>query len=121
MQDFKKLNIWNIAIELANEIYVATQKFPETEKFGLTSQIRRAVISISSNIAEGAGRNSAKEFKYFITIAQGSCFELISQMTLAEKLKFIDENEVRQVVSKLESLSKMLTVFSQRLVPTTNN
>ena len=76
MNNLKELKIWSKAIGLAVDVYKATSQFPSEEKFGLTSQSRRAVVSISSNIAEGAGRTSSKEFNYFLGIANGSSFEL---------------------------------------------
>src|SRR5690606_31265320 len=83
MNNLKELKIWNRAMELAVQVYKATETFPAEEKFGLTSQSRRAAVSIPSNIAEGAGRNSVKEFNNFLGIANGSSYELQTQLIIA--------------------------------------
>ena len=87
MNNLKELKIWNKAVDLAVEVYKATASFPTDEKFGLVSQTRRAAVSISSNIAEGAGRNSNKEFNNFMGIANGSSFELHTQLLIANKFE----------------------------------
>ncbi len=76
MHNYKQLEVWKKGIDLATIIYALTKKFPKEEKFGIISQMRRCVVSISSNIAEGAGRNSDKEFRQFLNISFGSCSEL---------------------------------------------
>lgn len=83
MHQYKKLDVWKKSIELAVEIYAYTKNFPSEEKFGLTSQIRRSVISIPSNIAEGAGRKSNKEFCQFLNIVYGSSCELDTQLLIS--------------------------------------
>lgn len=88
MNNLKELKIWNKAVDLTVEVYKATANFPTDERFGLTNQSRRAAVSISSNIAEGAGRNSSKEFNNFLGIANGSSYELQSQLIIAHKLEF---------------------------------
>lgn len=92
MIDFIKYEVWQLAIDLAVKVYQTTKTFPEGEKFGLTSQLRRAVISISSNIAESASRSSDKEFKRFIEIAIGSLFDIKSQLIVSHKLIFSATN-----------------------------
>lgn len=91
MHNIKELKIWNKSIDLAVDIYRLTAEFPSDERFGLTSQTRRCAISISSNISEGAGRNTKGEFKQFLGIANGSSYELQTQLVIANKLKFIDD------------------------------
>lgn len=86
MRDFTKYEVWQLAIDLALKVYQTTKTFPEEEKFGLTSQLRRTAISISSNIAEGASRSSDKEFKRFVEVAMGSLFEIKSQLIVSKKL-----------------------------------
>lgn len=88
MKTHKDLDVWKEAVCLTEKVYFITAKFPKSEIFGLTSQIRRAVVSIPSNIAEGAARQSNKEFIQFLYIALGSCAELDTQLILAEKLSF---------------------------------
>ncbi len=89
MHDYKKLNVWKESIELITNIYKTTNKFPSTEKFGLISQINRCSVSIASNIAEGAGRNTAGEFRQFLGIAKGSCYELETQLIVSKNLGYI--------------------------------
>ena len=80
MNNFRKLKIWKRSISLATDVYDITNQFPKSELYGITSQVRRSVVSISSNIAEGAGRQSQKEFIQFLNIAKGSCYELETQL-----------------------------------------
>jgi four helix bundle protein len=96
MNQFKDLKIWQDAINLGVEIYKLTKLFPSDEKFGLVSQMNRCAVSISSNIAEGAGRNNKKEFRQFLGIAQGSACELESQLIISQKLNFITENNLNK-------------------------
>lgn len=95
MHNIKELKVWRKSIELSTDIYKAMINFPADEKYGLTSQIKRSAISIPSNIAEGAGRNSNKEFIYFLGIANGSCFELLTQIVIAMKLELISMRSLR--------------------------
>ena len=90
MSDYQKLEAWRMAMGLVEEVYKRTRSFPKEELFGLSDQMRRAVVSIPSNIAEGAGRNSDKEFKRFLFIANGSIAELETQLLICEKLDFAD-------------------------------
>ena len=87
MNKLKDLKIWNKAMDLTVEVYKATSTFPTDERFGLTSQSRRAAVSIPSNIAEGAGRNSMKEFNNFLVIANGSSYELQTQLVIAKQIR----------------------------------
>ncbi|RZL13238.1 MAG: four helix bundle protein, partial [Pedobacter sp.] len=89
MNKLSELKIWNKAIDLTVNVYKATSSFPSDERFGLTSQSRRAAVSIPSNIAEGAGRNSMKEFNNFLGIANGSSYELQTQLVIANKLEIL--------------------------------
>ena len=86
MNKYKGLNVWKQAIDLAAEVYQITERFPAKEAYGLISQINRSVVSVVSNIAEGAGRNSGKEFDYFLEIALGSLFELETQLIIGNRL-----------------------------------
>ena len=107
MNNFRKLKIWIQSIDLATDVYDVTNQFPETERYGLTSQIRRSVVSISSNIAEGAGRQSEKEFSHFLNIAKGSCYELETQLLISKKLGFITEDEFTRIETELIRIEKM--------------
>ncbi len=106
-QSYRELMVWQKAVELVTEIYKVTQSFPDAEKFGLTSQIRRCAVSVPSNIAEGQGRNSPGEFLQFLGIAKGSLCELETQIIIATNLKFLSENE--SLLRKTEEIGKMLT------------
>jgi four helix bundle protein len=110
---FEKLNVWQISRELTKSIYELSSTFPESEKFGLTSQIRRAVISVSSNIAEGSSRQSGAEQARFTEIAYGSLMEVLNQLILAQDLSYIDSNvidefrkQINELVNKLTKLRK---------------
>jgi four helix bundle protein len=93
MQDFKKLNVWKKAHETTLAVYQLTKSFPKDEVYGLTSQIRRACVSIPSNIAEGCGKEGNKDLSHFLQIALGSASELEYQLLLAEELKYLKETE----------------------------
>ena len=116
MHNLKELKIWIKAIDLAVEVYRVTSSFPPEEKFGLTSQSRRAAVSISSNIAEGAGRSSSKEFKYFLGIANGSSFELQTQLFISSKLGLINSEELEKLLLLIDELQKMNYSFQNMLI-----
>ena len=115
MNNLTELKIWNKAIDLAVDVYEATSNYPTDERFGLTSQSRRAAVSVSSNIAEGAGRNSKKEFCHFLGIANGSCYELQTQLIISNKLKFIDNEILESLLQQIGELQKMNYSFQQML------
>ncbi|WKK85840.2 four helix bundle protein [Marivirga arenosa] len=115
MHNLKELKIWQKAIDITKSIYNVTKKFPSEEKFGLVSQMRRAAVSISSNIAEGAGRNSPKEFLQFISIANGSCYELFTQSYISYELEIIKKNDFDVVSDEIKQLQNMLFAFSEHL------
>ena len=108
MSDFKKLKIWQNGIQLIKRIYLTTNDIPDAEKFGLTSQMRRAVVSIPSNIAEGSSRNSEIEFKRFLEISIGSAFELETQLIICAELEYLK-------LDKLEGLFKDLTGLQKQI------
>jgi len=107
MHNIKELKIWNKAIDLAVKIYKVSAAFPSDERFGLISQTRRSAVSIPSNISEGAGRNTTGEFKQFLGIANGSSYELQTQMVIANKLGFIDTVICNEVLDNIDELQKM--------------
>lgn len=115
MHNFRELKIWNRAIELVVDIYKITSGFPEAEKFGLTNQMRRAAVSISSNIAEGCGRNSDKELVRFLSISQGSSNELETQVMIASRLNFISKEAADAIISELNENQKMTRKFIDSL------
>jgi len=107
MKTHKDLDIWKMAIDLVTNIYTITRDFPKEELYGLTNQIRRAAISIPSNIAEGAGRKSNKEFLQFMYYATGSLSEVETQMVIAYNLHYISDKQKQQIELVLNSLFKM--------------
>lgn len=107
MHKLEDLKIWNKAMEVAEEVYLLTANFPKEEKFGLINQLRRSAVSIPSNIAEGAGRNTNGEFKNFLGIANGSSYELFTQLLLSIKLKLGSESLINPILSKVIELQKM--------------
>jgi four helix bundle protein len=115
MHNLKELKIWKKAIDLAVEVYRVSALFPPDEKYGLISQTRRAAVSISSNIAEGAGRNSEKEFKYFLGIANGSSFELQTQLFISNKLSLLSNEDLEKILQQIEELQKMNYGFQNML------
>lgn len=108
MRPHKKLEVWKNAMELAKSIYKVTELFPSSEQFGLAAQMRRAAVSIPSNLAEGAARSGKKEFLQFINIAQGSISELDTQIELAKELGFISQKDYDSFLLRLTVLSKQL-------------
>jgi four helix bundle protein len=115
MRDFRKLEIWNEGILIAKEIYLISEKLPNDERFGLKSQIQRAVVSIPSNIAEGAGRSSEKEFKHYLEIALGSSFELETQLILIKDIILKDTKVTEELFSKLSVLQKKINAFISKI------
>ena len=115
MHNLKELKIWNKAINLATQVYKATENFPSEEKYALTSQIRRSAVSIASNISEGAGRNSSKEFIYFLGVANGSSYELQTQLIISTQLDLIDTSKVDELLSQLIEIQKMNYTFQKSL------
>ena len=108
MHNFKNLKVWQKSRELVKEIYLLTKSFPKEEIYGITSQIKRSSISIASNIAEGTGRNSNKDFIRFLDIANGSAFELETQIILAFDLNFITKSKMEVVLNKIKEIQKMI-------------
>ena len=108
MKTHKDLNVWQESIVFVTLIYEKTKSFPKDELFALTSQIRRSAISIPSNIAEGAARDSNKEFLRFLYISQGSISELDTQLIIADNLNFLSKADYVQISEKLVAIRKML-------------
>lgn len=104
----KKLEVWKQAMLLVQLIYKSTNNFPESERFGLSSQMRRAAVSIPSNIAEGAARDGIKEFKHFLNISQGSLSELDTQVEIALILNYLDQKTSKDLLHRIEAISKMI-------------
>jgi four helix bundle protein len=102
------LEVWKRSLNFVTKIYKITAKYPNEEKFGLVSQMRRAAVSIPSNIAEGAARNSKKEFINFLHIAQGSSAELETQILISRNLSFIAPSDTDPLLQELEEVSRMI-------------
>ena len=113
---FEKLDVWQKAIELTDVVYAVTCRFPDDEKFGLTSQMRRAAISVSSNIVQGSGRSSDVDFARFIEIAYGSLMEAISQRHVAQRRSFITADRFSELYRAAEELARMLSGLGATLV-----
>jgi four helix bundle protein len=118
MFNFEKLDVWQKAIDFADLVYRETKAFPSEERFGLTNQVRRAAVSISSNIAEGSSRSSKTDFARFTEIAAGSVFEAVSQAFIARRQSFFSEDQFRQIYSDAEELSRMLSGLRKSLLST---
>jgi four helix bundle protein len=115
MFNFEKLDVWNEAIAFADLVYSLSRSFPEEERFGLTNQMRRAAVSISSNIAEGSSRSSRNDFSRFVEIATGSLFEVVSQSTIALRQGFISNNFYAEIYAAAEKQSRMLSGLRKSL------
>lgn len=113
--NFKELNVWVEAKDFAVTIYKISETFPQTETYTLTNQINRAAISIASNIAEGAGRSSQKDFSRFISIALGSSFELETQLIIAKELNYLIKVDYKDLINQLDKIQKMLVNFNKHL------
>jgi len=115
MHRFKELEIWKKSRKFCSEIYSVTADFPTDEKFGLTNQLRRASVSIPSNIAEGSSRNSQKDFSRFLEIAIGSAYEIETQLLIASDLGFLKENNLKNLITNIEEIIKMTSRFRATL------
>jgi len=116
MFNYEKLETWQEAIAFADLVYSATKLFPNDERFGLTNQMRRAAVSISSNLAEGSSRNSRTDFARFVEIAAGSAFEVVSQAFVARKQGFLSEEDFKKIYKASEKLGKMLSGLRRSLL-----
>ena len=112
---FKELQIWQRSRLFCSKIYELTSKFPESEKFGLTNQLRRASVSIPSNIAEGSSRKSNKDFMRFLQIAIGSAYEIETQLLISFDLKFMTNKDLDSTISELSEIIKMISKFKSTL------
>jgi len=108
---FEKLNVWKDSITLVKDIYQITDTFPDNEKFGLTNQLRRASVSISSNLAEGTSRKTNKDKAHFTTIAFSSSMEVLNQLIISKELNFISENNYSALRVKIEKITNMLNAL----------
>lgn len=108
MKSYREIKSWQKSMELVTQIYKETECFPDSEKFGLTNQIRRASVSIPSNIAEGFGRNSLNEFIRFLNIARGSLFEMQTQIEIAQNLSFLESEKFQALMATSVEIEKLI-------------
>lgn len=113
--DYKDLTLWQKSMDLAEDVYNLVKKIPREELYSLTDQIRRAAVSIPSNIAEGKCRNSDREFNYFLGIARGSCAELETQLLLAKRVGYLAEDDISACVATIFEIRKMIVVLQSKL------
>lgn len=113
---FEKLDVWKVAKEFSKLINTITSNFPDSEKFGLTSQLRRALVSICSNIAEGSARTTEKDKARFTTISFGSAVEVLNQLIIAKELSFLSEEQYRTSREKLESITNKLNALRKHQI-----
>ncbi len=116
MFNFEKLEVWQEAINFADSVHGVTRSFPEAERFGLTNQMRRAAVSISSNLAEGSSRASRPDFARFVEIATGSLFEVVSQAVISQRQELLSKTDFQQLYSACEKQSKMLSGLRKSLL-----
>src|SRR6266478_1289250 len=109
MRPHQKLEAWAKGIELVIAIYKNSEHFPKEERYGLTSQIRRAAVSIPANIAEGAGRHSKKEFAHFLSNSQGSASELETELVISHGLGYLNETSLARLIAQLERIGRLIT------------
>ncbi len=116
MFNFEKLDVWQRANELADLVYRVTRKFPDDERFGLTNQMRRAAVSVSSNIAEGSARSSRSDNARFLEIATGSLFEVVAQSFISRRQGFLSEPDFTTLYTSADELGRMLSGLRRSLL-----
>lgn len=116
---YRDLKVWQGAMRLTIDVYQATEKFPRHELYGLSSQLRRAAVSVASNIAEGKGRSSDRELHQFLNLARGSLYEVETQLEIAESLGYLQSIDSRALLDQTESIRKMLCAMISKFRQTT--
>lgn len=114
--NFKELHIWQLGMDIVDDVYQETKKFPKEEQFGLTLQIRKSAISTPSNIAEGCGRGTEAQLVQFLNIAQGSSFELETQIYIAIRQQYGNTETLESIVKKIGELQRMLDGFVNKFI-----
>jgi four helix bundle protein len=112
---YQDLLVWQRSMDLVERVYRLTASFPQSEQWGLTSQMRRAVISVPSNIAEGYGRQATGEYRHHLSIGRGSLLELETQILLSKRLKYLQPSDGDSVINEIEQISKMLATLISKL------
>lgn len=113
--NFRNLKVWQLSMELVEEVYKVTSQFPKEELFGLTSQLKRSAVSVPSNIAEGSAKSSEKDFSRFLEISMGSSCELETQLILAQRLGMLSEESLNSLITQLHEVQKMVTGLAKSL------
>lgn len=121
IHNFRELVAWQKAMQLTREVYLLTNSLPANERYGLTSQIQRAVVSIPSNIAEGAGRPTEKELVHFLSFALGSAYELETELLLAGELGYIDTEQSTQINTAVVEVQKLVYSLMKKFNPSEGN
>jgi len=116
VQTYQDLVVWQRAMDMVIEIYQMTQSFPKQEQYGLVSQMRRAAVSVASNIAEGQGRGFGQEFAHHLRMAQGSLQEMETQMILAQRLQYVPIDDCRKIMSTADEVGKLFRRLHQSVV-----
>jgi four helix bundle protein len=114
MHNYKKLIVWQKAVELAVDVYNRTKKFPDDEKFGMTMQARKSSCSIANNIAEGSRKSSGKEFNRYLEISDGSSAELNTQLIISEKIGYINADELELYEKRIDEIQKMISSLKEK-------
>ena len=115
VRSYRDLEIWSQAMALTLEVYRITASFPQAERFGLTSQLRRAAVAVPSNVAEGHARSTRGEYKNFLSVARGSVVEVEVQLTLARELGYVDQQLIAQAFVYCDAISRMITTLKRAL------
>lgn len=115
MRPHEKLDVWKMAVDMVVSVYKCTKNFPSEEKFGLLSQIRRASVSIPANIAEGAARQHDKEFIQFLYVAQGSASELETELLIARRLGFLEDNVYQELHAEINTVARMIVGLTNHI------
>jgi four helix bundle protein len=115
VNSYRDLKVWQKAMDLVIECYRLTQQFPKTETYGLSNQLQRAAVSVPANIAEGHGRESLKEYLYYLSIANGSLMELETHLLIAQRLNYLSEAEIQGALNIASEVGKMLSSLSRSL------
>ena len=115
MQNYRELTVWQKSMDLVADVYKTSKKLPKEERFALTDQICRAAVSIPSNIVEGYGRLSSKEYLHFLSIARGSKYELETQLLLCVRIGYLQENEIENLLISCDEIGKMLNAMIKKL------
>lgn len=115
MHNYRELKIWQQSKGLVKEVYKLSSSLPDEERYGLVQQIRRSAVSIPSNIAEGAGRGTDKDFAHFLSQSLGSAYELETQLEIACDLKFVSKESTQEIFQQLNEIQKMINAFRKKL------